>query len=40
VVYGDPVTGGDLAWITAYAAVYMAVALGVAMAAFRSRELT
>ena len=40
VVYGDPVTRGDLVWITAYAAVYMAAVLGVAMAAFRSRELT
>jgi ABC-type transport system involved in multi-copper enzyme maturation permease subunit len=40
VVYGDAVTRGDLAWMTAYAAVYMAVVLGVAMAAFRSRELS
>jgi ABC-type transport system involved in multi-copper enzyme maturation permease subunit len=40
VVYGDPVTRGDLVWITAYAAVYLALVLGVAMAAFRSRELT
>ena len=40
VVYGDAVTRGDLVWITAYAAVYIAVVLGIAMAAFRSRELS
>ncbi len=40
VVYGEPVTRGDLFWITAYAAAYVAVVLGMAMAAFRSRELS
>ena len=40
VVYGDPVTVTDLGWITGYAVAYVAVALGVAMAGFRSRELS
>jgi len=40
VVYGDPVTAADLGWMTARAAAYLAVVLGVAVAAFRRRELT
>jgi ABC-type transport system involved in multi-copper enzyme maturation permease subunit len=40
VVYGDPVTPADLAWITLYGAAYAGVVLGLALAAFRSRELT
>jgi len=39
VVYGDPVSMADLGWITAYAALYMGVVLGAALAAFRRREL-
>ena len=38
VVYGDPVTGGDLAWVTAYAAVYTSFVIGVALWSFRRRE--
>jgi ABC-type transport system involved in multi-copper enzyme maturation permease subunit len=38
VVYGDPVAAGDLAWVTAYAAVYTAVVLGIAVWSFRRRE--
>ena len=40
VVYGDPVGLPALAALTAYTAVYLAVVLGVALAAFRSRELS
>jgi ABC-type transport system involved in multi-copper enzyme maturation permease subunit len=39
VVYGDPVTAGDLGAVTGYAAVYVAVVLGVALWSFRRREL-
>lgn len=39
VVYGDPVTAADLAWLTAYAASYAALALAVTVLAFRRREL-
>lgn len=39
VVYGDPVSAGALLWITAYAAIYIGVALGFAVLAFRSRDL-
>jgi ABC-type transport system involved in multi-copper enzyme maturation permease subunit len=39
VVYGDPVAAGDLFWITAYGVLYVAVVLGVALTAFRSKEL-
>jgi ABC-type transport system involved in multi-copper enzyme maturation permease subunit len=39
VVYGDPVSAGTLLLMTAYAAVYIAVVLGIAAAAFRTREL-
>ena len=39
VVYGEPVPLSTLAWITAYAAVYIAVLLIAAHLAFRRREL-
>lgn len=39
VVYGDPVGPGTLAAVTAYAAAYLAVVLGIALTAFRRREL-
>src|SRR5262249_2270856 len=38
VVYGDPVGPEVLGWITLYALLYVGLALGVAAAAFRSRE--
>jgi ABC-type transport system involved in multi-copper enzyme maturation permease subunit len=38
VVYGDPVGLHALAALTAYAAVYLAVVLGIALAGFRRRE--
>jgi ABC-type transport system involved in multi-copper enzyme maturation permease subunit len=38
VVYGDPVTAGELALVTAYAAAYTAVVIGAALWAFRRRE--
>ena len=38
VVYGDPISAADLGWVTAYAAVYVAIVLGIALAAFRRRE--
>jgi ABC-type transport system involved in multi-copper enzyme maturation permease subunit len=38
VVYGDPVGAGTLGALTAYAAVYLAVVLGIALSAFRRRE--
>ncbi len=40
VVYGDPVTFGDLGWITAYAAAYTGTVITLAVIAFRRRELT
>jgi len=40
VVYGDPVSSADLGWITLYGVAYMGLVLGVALRAFRSRELT
>lgn len=39
VVYGDPVSGGTLLWLTAYTAAYAGVSLGLALLAFRRREL-
>lgn len=39
VVYGDPVALSTLAWIALYAAIYIALVLGMAMLAFRSRDL-
>ena len=39
VVYGDPVTGGDLLWITVYALSYVGILLGLAVLSFRSRDL-
>ncbi len=38
VVYGDPVSAGDLVWVTAYAAIYISLALSVAVVAFRRRD--
>ena len=38
VVYGDPISSGDLAWVTLYAAVYTAIVLGIALWSFRHRE--
>jgi ABC-type transport system involved in multi-copper enzyme maturation permease subunit len=38
VAYGDPVPAAVLAWVTAYAAAYVAVALGLGLASFRSRD--
>lgn len=38
VVYGDPVTAGDLAWITTYALAYVGLVLGAALVSFRSKE--
>jgi ABC-type transport system involved in multi-copper enzyme maturation permease subunit len=38
VAYGDPVSATVLAWVTVYAAVYVAVVLGLGLAAFRSRD--
>ena len=38
VVYGDPVSAVDLAWVSAYAAAYVAVTLAAAAAAFSSRD--
>ena len=39
VVHFDPVPLADLGWITFYAAAYLAVVLGLALAVFRSRDL-
>jgi ABC-type transport system involved in multi-copper enzyme maturation permease subunit len=38
VVYGDPVSAGDLVWVTAYAAVYVSIVLAIALLSFRGRE--
>ena len=38
VVYGDPVSGAVLAWITLYAVLYGAFALGLGLLVFRSRD--
>jgi ABC-type transport system involved in multi-copper enzyme maturation permease subunit len=38
VAYGDPVSPEVLGWITLYGAAYAAVVLGIALAAFRSRD--
>jgi ABC-type transport system involved in multi-copper enzyme maturation permease subunit len=38
VVYGDPVSAGDLAWVSAYAAAYIGVLLGIALTIFRRRD--
>lgn len=40
IVYGDPVSAGDLAWITLYAAVYSGVVLGAALTGFRRRDFS
>ena len=39
VVYGDPVSMGDLGVMTLYAALYCALAIGIAVSAFRGRDL-
>ena len=39
VAYGDPVPLSSLAWVTAYAAVYTVVVLGLGLAVFRRRDL-
>jgi ABC-type transport system involved in multi-copper enzyme maturation permease subunit len=38
VAYGDPVAASVLAWVTVYAAAYVAVVLGLGLASFRSRD--
>jgi ABC-2 family transporter len=40
VVYGDPVSLGAVAALAGYAAAYVAVVLGVALAGFRAREFS
>ena len=39
IVYGDPVSMGDLGVMTLYAALYSALALGIATSAFQNRDL-
>ena len=39
VVYGDPVETAALVWVTCYAALYVVVALWLALLAFRTKEL-
>jgi ABC-type transport system involved in multi-copper enzyme maturation permease subunit len=39
VVYGDPVGLGTLAWIGLYGLIYVAITLGLAMLAFRRKDL-
>jgi ABC-type transport system involved in multi-copper enzyme maturation permease subunit len=39
IVYADPVSMGDLAWLTSYAALYAALALGAAVQVFRRKDL-
>lgn len=39
VTHGDPVPMGDLAVVTLYATVYIALVLGAALSVFRSRDL-
>jgi Cu-processing system permease protein len=39
VVYGDPVSGQTLLWVSAYAMAYAAVLILAGLAAFRSRDL-
>jgi ABC-type transport system involved in multi-copper enzyme maturation permease subunit len=38
-VYGDPIPASTIAWVVAYGVAYSAVALLLAMAAFRRREM-
>ena len=38
VAYGDPVPVDVLLWVSVYAAVYVAVVLGLGLASFRSRD--
>jgi ABC-type transport system involved in multi-copper enzyme maturation permease subunit len=39
IVYAAPVSMGDLAWLTSYAALYSALALGAAVQVFRRKDL-
>jgi hypothetical protein len=39
VVYGDAVAAADLGWLTLYAVLYGGLALGLALLAFRRRDL-
>jgi hypothetical protein len=39
VAYGDPVPLASLGWLTLYAALYLAVVLGVGVRVFRARDL-
>ena len=39
VVYGEPVPASVLAWVTAYAAVYVAILLSLGVVAFKARDL-
>ena len=38
VAYGDPVSAGDLAWVTAYGFAYVGAVLVLGLASFRSRD--
>lgn len=39
VAYGDPVAFATLGWVTLYAAIYVAIVLGVGMRVFRTKDL-
>jgi ABC-type transport system involved in multi-copper enzyme maturation permease subunit len=39
VAYGDPVSWGMIAWVTAYAFAYCSFALGIGLILFRRREM-
>jgi hypothetical protein len=39
VVYGDPVSGADLLWLTGYGLAYAGLALSAAMLVFERKEL-
>jgi hypothetical protein len=39
VVYGETVAAADLGWLTLYAILYGSLALGLALLAFRRRDL-
>jgi hypothetical protein len=38
VAYGDPVAADVLAWVTAYAAAYVGIAVLAGLLSFRSRD--
>lgn len=40
IVYGDPVSWHELGWISVYAATYIGLVLVLALARFRTRDLT